>query len=287
MKCLHTVFESSPIELIEPVLLWCSHLLGKYYFSISEWRPLPQNYLPLLPALGLLEYKGAKSSAIPVNVTQPDNNDSQLSHTFQESLRALSNYSIPTKVDREIFLVGAVTNIKCDTRENCTKSYSKGNKFGTTINNVTFELPTKSSILESYYYHKGMNRVYTTDFPSNPTTVANINFTSDKPVEQYYLTTHRGPKVMTLEYNQTVQIVLQNVNVWGLDNHPFHLHGHVFYVVGRGIGNYNATTAPKNFNLVDPQVLNTVSLPDYGWVAIRFVTNNPGKHQTLSLLWSV
>ena len=241
-------------------------------------------YLPLLPALGLLEYKGAKSSAIPVNATQPDTSDTPLSHLFQESLRASSNYSIPTKVDREIFLVGAVTNIKCDARENCTESFNPGFKFGTTINNVTFELPTKSSILESYYYHNNVNRVYTTDFPSDPTTVANINFTSDTAVPQYNVTTLRGPKVMTLEYNQTVQIVLQDVNVWGLDNHPFHLHGHVFYVVGRGNGNYNATTDPKNFNLVDPQVLNTVSLPNGGWVAIRFVANNPGKHQTLICL---
>lgn len=241
-------------------------------------------YLPLLPALGLLEYKGAKSSAIPVNATQPDTSDTPLSHLFQESLRASSNYSIPTKVDREIFLVGAVTNIKCDAREDCTRSIYPGTKFGTTINNVTFELPTKSSILESYYYHNDVNRVYTTDFPSDPTTVANINFTSDTAVPQYNVTTLRGPKVMTLEYNQTVQIVLQDVNVWGLDNHPFHLHGHVFYVVGRGNGNYNATTDPKNFNLVDPQVLNTVSLPNGGWVAIRFVANNPGKHQTLICL---
>ena len=244
-------------------------------------------YLPLLPALGLLEYKGAKSSAIPVNAIQPENNDTALSHAFQESLRASSNYSIPTQVDREIFLVGAVTNIKCDTREDCSKSIIPGTKFGTTINNVTFELPTKSSILESYYYHNDVNRVYTTDFPSNPSEVANINFTADGQVQQYYETTHRGPKVMTLEYNQTVQIVLQDVNVWGLDNHPFHLHGHVFYVVGRGNGNYNATTDPKNFNLVDPQVLNTVSLPNGGWVAIRFVANNPGKHQTQSLLLSM
>jgi len=48
-------------------------------------------------------------------------------------------------------------------------------------------------------------------------------------------------------------------------------------VVGSGFGNFNATTDPKNFNLVDPPMRNTVGLLDGGWVAIRFLANNPGE----------
>ena len=86
--------------------------------------------------------------------------------------------------------------------------------------------------------------------------------------------------MIELKYNQTVQIVLQNVDEDGLDDHPMHLHGHNFYVVGRGFGNYNATADPKGFNLRDPPLRNTIGLPDGGWVAIRFLANNPGESKS-------
>ena len=55
-----------------------------------------------------------------------------------------------------------------------------------------------------------------------------------------------------------------------------HLHGHSFYVVGSGPGIYDNVTDPKSFNLVDPVEVNTFGVPKEGWLAIRFVANNPG-----------
>lgn len=86
--------------------------------------------------------------------------------------------------------------------------------------------------------------------------------------------------MIELKYNQTVQIVLQNVDEDGLDDHLMHLHGHNFYVVGRGFGNYNATSDPKGFNLRDPPLRNTIGLPNGRWVAIRFLANNPGESKS-------
>ncbi|KAL3586865.1 hypothetical protein D5086_013732 [Populus alba] len=40
--------------------------------------------------------------------------------------------------------------------------------------------------------------------------------------------------VMVLEYNASVKIILQGTNVLAADNHPIHLHGYSFYVVGWG-----------------------------------------------------
>ena len=69
-------------------------------------------------------------------------------------------------------------------------------------------------------------------------------------------------KVKVLEYNETVEIVFQGTNV--LDDseaHPMHLHGHSFYVIGTGIGNFDEETDPKGYNLVDPPLVNTVEVP--------------------------
>ncbi|CAG8468157.1 7223_t:CDS:2, partial [Racocetra persica] len=57
------------------------------------------------------------------------------------------------------------------------------------------------------------------------------------------------------------------------DIHPFHLHGHSFYVVGRGNG---TTPNPSTYNLVNPPYRDTVTIPPTGWLAIRFVADNPG-----------
>ena len=61
------------------------------------------------------------------------------------------------------------------------------------------------------------------------------------------------------------------------ERHPIHFHGFNFFVVGRGLGNYNPKKDLKNFNLVDPIERNTVVVPSGGWIAIRFIADNPGK----------
>lgn len=60
------------------------------------------------------------------------------------------------------------------------------------------------------------------------------------------------------------------------DNHPVHLHGYSFYVVGSGFGNFNPKEDPLRYNLVDPPEETTVGVPKNGWVAIRFRADNPG-----------
>nr|GEX37457.1 laccase-17-like [Tanacetum cinerariifolium] len=73
-----------------------------------------------------------------------------------------------------------------------------------------------------------------------------------------------------------VELVMQDTSVLGVESHPLHLHGFNFFVVGQGFGNYNPNKDPKNFNLIDPIKRNTIGVPSGGWVAIRFLTDNPG-----------
>ncbi|KAL7229442.1 hypothetical protein ACSBR2_008034 [Camellia fascicularis] len=54
-------------------------------------------------------------------------------------------------------------------------------------------------------------------------------------------------EVKVLNYNETVEIVFQDTNVLDTSmNHPIHLHGYSFYVVGTGYGNFNNGTDPDS-----------------------------------------
>jgi hypothetical protein len=70
--------------------------------------------------------------------------------------------------------------------------------------------------------------------------------------------------------------VLQDTGTLTVENHPVHLHGFNFFIVGRGFGNYDSKKDPAKFNLVDPPERNTVGVPTGGWTAIRFRGDNPG-----------
>ncbi|XP_059068985.1 laccase-14-like [Cryptomeria japonica] len=115
--------------------------------------------------------------------------------------------------------------------------------------------------------------VFTTDFPSNPPLV--FNYTGDNIPKTICAPTF-GTKVKVFNYNDTVQVVYQGTNIFQADDHPMHLHGYDFFVVGQGFGNYNDQTDPLNFNLVDPPLKNTVGVPLSGWAAFRFKADNPG-----------
>ncbi|RZC00420.1 Laccase-17 [Glycine soja] len=85
-----------------------------------------------------------------------------------------------------------------------------------------------------------------------------------------------GTMVVVLPFNTSVELVVQDTSILGAESHPLHLHGFNFFVVGQGFGNYDPKKDPENFNLVDPIERNTVGVPSGGWVAIRFLADNPG-----------
>ncbi|PKI75397.1 hypothetical protein CRG98_004186 [Punica granatum] len=116
--------------------------------------------------------------------------------------------------------------------------------------------------------------VYTTDFPDEPPYF--FDFTGILPGYDM-VDADTGTRVKVLNYGEEVEIVFQGTNVFNSSvQHPMHLHGYDFYVVGAGRGNYDFDNDPKTYNLVDPPHLNTMSSPKSGWVAIRFRANNPG-----------
>ncbi|KAA8536485.1 hypothetical protein F0562_028963 [Nyssa sinensis] len=111
------------------------------------------------------------------------------------------------------------------------------------------------------------------NFPRKPP--RKFNYTGENLPENL-LTPAFGTKAMVLEYNASVELILQGTNVLVGDNHPMHLHGFSFYVVGWGFGNFNPKQDPLKYNLVDPPEETTVGVPTNGWVALRFRADNPG-----------
>ncbi|WZY92958.1 hypothetical protein YC2023_065287 [Brassica napus] len=60
----------------------------------------------------------------------------------------------------------------------------------------------------------------------------------------------------------------------------------------QGFGNFDPTRDPKQYNLVDPVERNTINVPSGGWVAIRFLADNPGVwfmhcHIEIHLSWGL
>ncbi|KAH6648383.1 multicopper oxidase-domain-containing protein [Truncatella angustata] len=85
---------------------------------------------------------------------------------------------------------------------------------------------------------------------------------------------------------QTVDIILQNMDE---NSHPFHLHGHQFWVLGAGHGYFpgydklglkadgQGLLDPSNRTVVENPLKRDVATAEgFGWVLLRFVADNPG-----------
>ena len=85
-----------------------------------------------------------------------------------------------------------------------------------------------------------------------------------------------------LNYMDVIDLVVLN---YDFGEHPFHMHGHTFWIIGEGNSN-NITDIPNHYNLVNPVKRDTVSVwPCFtdaagnsipGYVVLRFVADNPG-----------
>eukprot|EP01023_Acetabularia_acetabulum_P050982 TRINITY_DN557_c0_g1_i1.p1 TRINITY_DN557_c0_g1~~TRINITY_DN557_c0_g1_i1.p1 ORF type:complete len:586 (-),score=83.42 TRINITY_DN557_c0_g1_i1:299-2056(-) len=103
----------------------------------------------------------------------------------------------------------------------------------------------------------------------------------------------------SLQSGEVIDVVLQGYPIAGsgkVDQHPWHLHGYSFYVLGHGAGEFTYESKGDELNLVNPVLRDTVTLypsrdekilvneepvgvPDLqpsGWTLIRFRANNPG-----------
>jgi FtsP/CotA-like multicopper oxidase with cupredoxin domain len=85
------------------------------------------------------------------------------------------------------------------------------------------------------------------------------------------LTNYSGPLLIPLpKRDQMIYLIIKSdLNL----PHPIHLHGHDFWVLAQGQGDYSSST-PLNYN--NPPRRDTATMPASGFLVLAFMTDNPG-----------
>lgn len=226
-----------------------------YWISVGVRGRLPETQ----PALAILNYRPNSPSKVPMSAppTTPTWNDYNHSKTFSYKIMARQGTpKPPINSNRQIALLNTQNEIN---------GYIKWS-----INNISLVLPTTPYLGAMKY---GLKSVFDAKKPPE-------NFPKDYDITKPPINpnTTEGSMVYKLGFNHTVDVIIQNANALS-DNvselHPWHLHGHDFWVLGYGEGRFHKPSI-ANFNLNNPPLRNTVVVFPYGWTAIRFVADNPG-----------
>ncbi|KAJ7534275.1 hypothetical protein O6H91_13G087300 [Diphasiastrum complanatum] len=248
-------------------LLTTDQPVRRYYMGASPYMSAANVSFQKIQTLAVMEYQGS-SSATPITPSFPGSNDTNSVTQFSNGLKSLNDgghpEGVPQTVDKSLFFTVGLGLKPCNPNQTCQGP--NGKNFTASVSNVSFVLP-KIAILQAYYFN--LAGVYQSTLPDTPLNV--FDYTGNPPNN---LTPESATKLNVIPFNSNVQLVLQDTSLAGVENHPIHLHGYSFYIVGQGFGNFQASNA--NFNLVDPPRRNTVGVPVGGWAAIRFKADNPG-----------
>ncbi|PQM35676.1 laccase-15 [Prunus yedoensis var. nudiflora] len=258
-------------------LLLTNQPVGQYYMAARAYSSSPAVAFDNTTTTAIVQYNNRNStpfSSPPILPYLPYYNDTNAAFNFFDSLRSLANedhpIDVPKNITTRLISTVSVNTFPCP---NNSCEGPNGTRLAASMNNISFVDPTTIDILEAYYYH--INGVFREGFPDFPPLV--YNFTGeDLPL--ILQTPKRGTKVKVFDYGSIVECIFQGTNLVAGIDHPMHLHGFSFYIVGRGFGNFDRDKDPLNYNLVDPPHRNTVTVPISGWTAIRFKANNPGKY---------
>ncbi|KAJ9675397.1 hypothetical protein PVL29_024358 [Vitis rotundifolia] len=253
------------------VLVTANQSPSQYYMAARQFVSYDPTVTDFdnMTATAILQYRGNYTPPdIPsFPTTLPSFHDLDSALRFLPRLRSLASPEHPVNVPIDITTRMYIT-IEMNV-VNFTFEGSEISHIAASLNNISFMDPGFDILLAYYRHIKG---VYTIDFPDYPP--SSYNFTGDDWPSSI---TKPATKVKVLNYNESVEIIFQGTNMLDeAEDHPLHLHGYTFYVVGMGRGNFNNETDPKLYNLVDPPERNTIVVPKNGWVALRFRANNPG-----------
>lgn len=261
------------------VLISANQPPARYYIAARAYASAQGAPFDNTTTTAILDYKSApcpatKGTSIkPILPILPAYNDTATATAFTKSFKSLNKAEVPTEIDENLFITVGLGLDRCPpgTRPRNCQGPINGTRFTASMNNESFVLPSNFSLLQAH--HQGIPGVYTTDFPSVP----KVKFDYTGNVSQSLWNPVHGTKVYKLKYGARVQIVLQGTSIFTAENHPIHLHGYDFYILAEGFGNFNPNTDTAKFNLVDPPMRNTASVPVKGWSVIRFVADNPGQ----------
>lgn len=247
-----------------------------YYMAANPYASAAGIQFDNTTTTGIIVYNGATQST-PKMPVLPAFNDTPTAHKFFSNLTGLVTgpfwAPVPRVVDEHMFVTVGLGLVACGGPGNTSCPGPLGQRLAASMNNASFQFPNKLSMLEAFF--NNVSGIYTTDFPNNPP--LRFDYTNpNNSLNQAIVMTSKSTKVKSLKFNATVEIVMQNTALIGIENHPIHLHGFNFYVLAQGFGNFNRTRDSKKFNFVNPQKRNTIGVPVGGWAVVRFRANNPG-----------
>ncbi|XP_047323099.1 L-ascorbate oxidase-like [Impatiens glandulifera] len=227
-----------------------------YWVSLSVRGRLPKTP-QALTVLNYITNHASKVPSTPPPVAPLWNNYTH-SKAFSNKIFALiGSQKPPILARRRISLLNT---------QNKINDYTKW-----AINNISLVLPS-TPYLGSIKYGLTHNSL---DYKQPPETFP-IDYDIMVPAKNPNAT--HGSGVYTFRQNHVIDIVLQNSNALKANEseiHPWHLHGHDFWVLGYGEGRFDERNV-KDLNLKNPPLRNTAVIYPYGWTVLRFVADNPG-----------
>ncbi|KAJ6878304.1 hypothetical protein NC651_030904 [Populus alba x Populus x berolinensis] len=247
------------------VLLTADQTPGHYYMAARAYNSANAPF-DNTTTTAILEYKTAPRNAkkgkqsTPIFPRLPGFNDTNSAIAFTSRLRSPSKVNVPLQIDENLFFTVGLGLINCTNPNSPRCQGPNGTRFAASINNMSFA------------YYQGQPGIFTTDFPPVPP----VKFDYTGNVSRGLWQPVKSTKLYKLKFGAKVQIVLQDTSIVTVEDHPMHLHGYHFAVIGSGFGNFNPRKDPARFNLIDPPYRNTIGTPPGGWVAIRFEADNPG-----------
>ncbi|KAF7812464.1 laccase-15-like [Senna tora] len=254
------------------VLLYANQEPYHYYMAARAYSSSAAIPFDNTTTTAILQYRGYYYYPSTLSLPYlPYYNDTQAAFNFFSSLKGLPEkypHKIPLQVNTHILTTLSINALPCQRGQLCEGP--NDTRLVSSMNNISFETPS-IDILEAYYYH--IKGVFGRGFPRFPPLL--FNFTAEY-LPLVLEIPKRGTEVKVLKYGVSVEVVFQGTNLVAGIDHPMHLHGFSFFVVGYGLGNFNKHLDYKSFNLVDPPLMNTVFVPTNGWAAIRFKATNPG-----------
>ncbi|KAL6840196.1 hypothetical protein ACP4OV_030006 [Aristida adscensionis] len=243
-------------------LMAASAAPGRYYMAAHafESKTVPQPFYRAV-ATGVVRYKGAPGSAAAAAMPAlPAHTDVAAAGKFYCSITGLvrpGDPAVPRAVDHSVAVAFGLDLAPCAPDQTKCQGFA----LVAAMNRYSFRFPRDVSLLEALF--RGVPGVYSEDFPGSPPAAA---------------AARKVTSVRKVNYNDVVEVVLQNEaysSVLGAENHPIHLHGFNFFVLAQGLGRFSPAMK-STYNLVNPQVRNTVAVAAGGWAVIRFTANNPG-----------
>ncbi|KAE8790754.1 laccase-20-like [Hordeum vulgare] len=287
-------------ETIDVLMLADAPPCRYYMAALANQPPVPDPQIPVFVTRGVVQYKNISSSDArncsrdepPLMPAMPDQHDTITTFYFHGNLTGLrpgSNPLLPQvreRVDERLFLTLGKGSMCTHNKTSCQRGGSSESFEVAYINNVSFHLPETTAVLQARYHHGGKPNgtnggVPVQELPSRPPRAFNFTDTALIPVVpggrmEELEPTRKATMTRQFAYNATVEVVFQSTATMQSDSNPMHLHGHDFFVLAQGHGNYDAARDVRSYNLVDPPMKNTVQVPRLGWAAIRFVADNPG-----------